>query len=80
MPSRYIIQAHPGGRYSIWDSEKNVVATSPNGDRQYDNLGMNEAFDLRDKLDQPDAPIPPSPEPPQQATQQQQQPQPDKKE
>ena len=48
---RYSIRATPsGGRYCVWDSEKNVIASSPDGARQYVDLHLQEAFDLIDQL------------------------------
>jgi hypothetical protein len=51
MP-RYTVRALPsgGGHYCIWDAEKNAVASSPNGNRQYDDLRLQEAFDVIDEL------------------------------
>jgi hypothetical protein len=48
---RYSIRANPsGGRYCVWDSEKNAIASSPDGARQYVDLHLQEAFDLIDQL------------------------------
>jgi hypothetical protein len=53
MPSgpRYTIRANPsGGRYCVWDAERNAIASSPDGARQHVDLGLQEAFDLIDQL------------------------------
>ena len=48
---RYTIKAKPsGGNYCVWDAEKNDIASSPDGSRQYDDLHLQEAFDLIDQL------------------------------
>jgi hypothetical protein len=53
MPSgtRYSIRANPsGGRYCVWDAEKNAIASSPDGTQQCADLYLQEAFDLIDQL------------------------------
>jgi hypothetical protein len=53
MPSgpRYSIRANPGGgRYCVWDGERNAIASSPDGAQQYVDLHLQEAFDLIDQL------------------------------
>jgi hypothetical protein len=43
---RYSIRANPsGGRYCVWDLERNAIASSPDG-----ALHLQEAFDLVDQL------------------------------
>jgi len=50
-PPRYTVRAQaPAGLYCIWDSERNTVATSPNGDRRYHDLPLQEAFDAIEGL------------------------------
>lgn len=75
MPKpRYTVRAGAHRRYSVWDNETDKVATSPSGDREYSDLGFNEAFGVADQLALAQQS---PPQQPQQAAQQQQQPQPD---
>jgi hypothetical protein len=48
---RYTVRAKPsGGSYCVWDAEKDAIASSPDGSRQYDDLRLMEAFDAIDQL------------------------------
>jgi hypothetical protein len=49
MVSRYTVRA-TGSGYCVWDAERNAIATSPDGFRQYDSLRIEEAFALIDQL------------------------------
>jgi hypothetical protein len=51
MP-RYTVRARPSGagHYCVWDAEKNAIASSPDGNRPYDDLRLQEAFDAIDML------------------------------
>jgi hypothetical protein len=54
-PPRYSVRATPSnGRYCVWDDEKNDIASSPDGSRQYDILRLHEAFEVIDQLTQQD--------------------------
>jgi hypothetical protein len=48
---RFTVRATPSnGRYCVWDTEKDALAGSPDGSRQYDDLHLQEAFDVIDQL------------------------------
>jgi hypothetical protein len=50
MP-RYTVRAQgTAGLYCVWDSERNAVAASPDGDRRYHDLALQEAFAAIDVL------------------------------
>jgi hypothetical protein len=77
MPQpRYTVRAGDNRRYSVWDNEKDEVATSPSDGREYSDLSFDEAFDAADRLALSQQQPPPRQQP-QQVAQQQQQPQPD---
>jgi hypothetical protein len=82
MPKpRYTVRADGNYRYTVWDNERDRVATSPSGDRIYSDLSFGEAFAAADQLAMGEqAPQQPLQQQPQQVAQQQQQPQPDKDE
>jgi hypothetical protein len=79
MPKpRYTVRAGDNRRYSVWDNERDRIATSPSGDREYRDLSFDEAFNAADQLALGEqAPQPPTGQPTQHAAQQQAQPQPD---
>jgi hypothetical protein len=47
---RYTVRAVPNGRYCVWDADKDAIASSTDGCRQYDDLRLHQAFDLIDQL------------------------------
>jgi hypothetical protein len=57
MPgSRYTVRSNPsGGRYHIWDNEKNAVAVSADG-AAHDNLPLEQAFAVVDGLHEQSTP------------------------
>jgi hypothetical protein len=47
---RYRIRAISNGLYCVWDADKDAVASSSDGFREYNDLRLEEAFEVIDQL------------------------------